>query len=223
MKSQNQNNTNNDYSSIINWKSLHAKSDEFNNSTPFRYGYVENFFDSDFYEKLYDTYPKVDSDWYSSDQMYRKSMTSLVLKSDEETEFSHDDMFSKEWNEFKQYIMSDDFVKNMADYTNMPLKKTLHAIFIVLNRGDFLLPHVDGDGNYRQKLDLMLYFSKDWKKGDPGGTYLASGEDESTIFLEPYNLDNSMVCFEQTPASYHGVRNITKKVVRQALAVAFTI
>ena len=38
---------------------------------------------------------------------------------------------------------------------------------------------------------MFVYFSKDWEKGDPGGTYLSDGLDESKIIFEPCNLDNT--------------------------------
>lgn len=41
----------------------------------------------------------------------------------------------------------------------------------------------------------MIYFSKGWQKGDPGGTFMSLEEDESTIIFEPYNLDNSVALF----------------------------
>ena len=69
-------------------------------------------------------------------------------------------------------------------------------------------------------LILFFYFSKGWEKGDPGGTYLCKENDESSIFFEPYDLDNTFVCFEETPHSWHGTRYITKDVVRQALSVS---
>ena len=31
---------------------------------------------------------------------------------------------------------------------------------------------------------MMVYFSKNWKQGDPGGTYIASKADESKIIFE---------------------------------------
>ena len=56
-----------------------------------------------------------------------------------------------------------------------------------------------------------------WKKGEPGGTYIASEEDESTIVFEPYNLDNSWICFAETPRSWHGSRYQTHDTPRQSI------
>ena len=65
----------------------------------------------------------------------------------------------------------------------------------------------------------MLYFSKDWRKDDPGGTYMATDVDESSIIFEPYDLDNSMAIFQDSKFSAHGTRYIVKDVERRALQI----
>ena len=53
-------------------------------------------------------------------------------------------------------------------------------------------------------LIMMAYFSKGWKKKIQGATYVASDIDESSILFEPYNLDNTMVVFQDFPNAIHG-------------------
>ena len=65
----------------------------------------------------------------------------------------------------------------------------------------------------------MLYFSKNWNEGEPGGTYMATEEDESKIIFEPYNLNNSIALFHDGPKAAHGVRYITKDVTRQGMQI----
>ena len=65
----------------------------------------------------------------------------------------------------------------------------------------------------------MIYFSKNWQKGDPGGTYITPEEDESKMIFEPYNLDNTAVVFQDGPYAGHGVRLIEKDVERRAIQV----
>lgn len=65
----------------------------------------------------------------------------------------------------------------------------------------------------------MVYFSKGWKQGEPGGTYVASKEDEASILFEPYNLDNTMVIFHDSPYSVHGARYMEKDTERKALQI----
>ena len=127
---------------------------------------------------------------------------------------------SKEWNKLKRYILSDEFTKNVEKYSGIPIKKVKYFSFIALHKGDFLLPHIDGDKSV--KLNMMLYFNKNWQKDDPGGTYVSTKDDESTIIFEPYNLDNTVFCFPpSTTKSWHGTRYITKDVRRQAIAIAW--
>ena len=66
---------------------------------------------------------------------------------------------------------------------------------------------------------MMLYFSKNWAKGDPGATYIASDSDESSILFEPYNLDNTLVIFQDSQYAIHGARYLEKDVKRKALQI----
>ena len=65
----------------------------------------------------------------------------------------------------------------------------------------------------------MIYFSKNWNKGDPGGTYITTEEDESKLVFEPYNLDNSAMIFQDGPYAGHGVRRMDKDVERRAIQI----
>ena len=49
---------------IINWTNVLANSETFKNNKPYSFGFVENVFEPDFYNMLYETYPKVGSSWY---------------------------------------------------------------------------------------------------------------------------------------------------------------
>ena len=88
---------------------------------------------------------------------------------------------------------------------------------MLLTRGGYQLPHIHNVGP--STLILMLYFSKNWKKGDPGGTYVTPEEDESKMIFEPYNLDNSVMIFHDGPHAGHGVRFIEKDVERRAVQI----
>ena len=49
---------------MINWENVFKNSDIFKNNKPFQYGFVENFLHENFYNELYNTYPKIDENWY---------------------------------------------------------------------------------------------------------------------------------------------------------------
>ena len=86
-----------------------------------------------------------------------------------------------------------------------------------MSQGGFQLPHIHNIGP--STLVIMLYFSKGWEKGDPGGTYMATEEDESSIIFEPYNLDNTAIVFQDGPHAGHGVRPILEGSERHAIQI----
>ena len=50
-------------SRMINWKSLQNQSENFQKNKPFKFAFIEDFFEKNFYEKLYNSYPKIDETW----------------------------------------------------------------------------------------------------------------------------------------------------------------
>jgi hypothetical protein len=210
------------FNNLVNWDNLYKNSETFKKNKPIKYGFVEEFFVRDFYEKLYNTYPQLDETWMINNEPARSAASRFFNNSfyisDEHQK--DDQTLSKEWNLVKRYFLSEEFTNNVKKYSRIPIKKIKYFSFILLRKGDFQLPHIDGDKTIQ--LNMLLYFSKNWQKGDPGGTYISSKEDESTIIFEPCNLDNSVVCFPpSTPKSWHGTRYITKNVKRQAVALAW--
>lgn len=207
---------------IINWQNVLANSNSFQNNKPFPYGFVEDVFEKKFYDKLYQTYPKEDEYWYVPKDWSRSSLKRFFGK-DEFGVFVDDEdpNLSKEWNDFHHYINTKEFVENMTKYTGIKLKGVRHFGFIKNRKGDFNMPHRhygESQNNIAgYDLTILMYFAKDWKKGDPGGTYVCANEDEASIIFEPYNLDNSMMCFKETPYSWHGSRYMTKDVIRPSI------
>ena len=110
---------------------------------------------------------------------------------------------------------------NMSEYTGIKLTKLFHFGFHYNQKGDFNLPHThhetEDPKNYDYKVTILAYFAKGWKNGEPGGTYVSSEEDESTIIFEPYNLDNSWICFAETSKSFHGSRYQTHDTPRPSI------
>ena len=48
-----------EFPKIVNWDNVFAKSEEFHNTSPTKFTFVENWIDENFYEKLYETFPKI--------------------------------------------------------------------------------------------------------------------------------------------------------------------
>jgi hypothetical protein len=205
---------------IINWDIVLKKSSEFQNQKPFKFGFIEEFFDREFYNRLYETYPKINDSWIKSSDHSKYQLTKFWgknTKASQIVESGSDDTWSKEWNMFNQYAHSEEFLENFRKFSGVNVTKLKHFHLIRLHKGGFQLPHIHDVGP--STLILMIYFSKNWTKGDPGGTYMATEEDESKIIFEPYNLDNSMALFHDGPNAAHGTRYITNDVDRKALQI----
>lgn len=210
-----------DFSGIINWENLLKKSNDFKKNKPFKFGFVEEFFDRNFYTKLYDAYPKIDDSWsiVSTPSKYQLAKFWNQQNSEELEVLSdqNDSSVSEEWNKFKRYIMTKEFVKKFEEFSGLDNLRCKHFCFIAYKQGGFQFPHIHNFGP--STLTIMIYLSKGWEDGDPGGTYMASDTDESSIIFEPYQLDNSMALFQDASNAAHGVRYITKDVVRQAVQI----
>jgi hypothetical protein len=209
-----------DFDEMVDWNVLKENSISFKNSKPFRHTFVKGFFKQSFYDKLYETFPKIDDKWFVNNDYRRSARTLYFQDKDEHKNPKPVPTIGSEWNNVKELVNSQEFIKNFSDFTGVKFSNVYESGFFGNTKGDFQLPHVDEEGDYNFKFQIMFYFAKNWQKGDPGGTYLCKENDESSIFFEPYDLDNTFVCFEETPHSWHGTRYITKDVVRQALSVS---
>jgi hypothetical protein len=192
---------------IINWENVFSQTSIFQTQKPTKWAFLEEFFARDFYEKLYETYPKKDDSWY-----FESSNDTNEVATD-----LKDPNFSESWNEFYHYLFSDEFLSNIRKFSGVPVNRVKDFTFMLLTRGGYQLPHIHNVGP--STLILMVYFTKNWKKGDPGGTYVTPEEDESKMVFEPYNLDNSVLIFHDGPKAGHGVRYVTKDVERRAVQI----
>ncbi|MAV95497.1 MAG: hypothetical protein CMA31_07460 [Euryarchaeota archaeon] len=209
-----------DSTNMVNWENVFEKSDSFKNNPDFQFTFVENFFQKDFYEKLFSTYPEFnDGTWITGDTMNKKQLVKpwANLKPEDKLEKIQDSSVSEAWNNFKLYVESDEFLSNMREFTGVKINKLKVFGFYGYEKGGFQMPHAHNVGP--STLIMMLYFSKGWKNGQPGGTFMAKDYDESSIIFEPYNLDNSMAIFHDAPNAIHGVRRLTEDVQRKAVQI----
>ena len=210
-----------DFSNIINWDSVDNQSNSFKNQTPFRFAFIEDFFEREFYEKLFETYPKIDETWEITNHPTKTQLIKYWngIGPNEVVGYEDDPQYSEEWNKFKRYVQSEEFVEKIRKFSGVPVNKLKFFNFISYTKGGFQEPHIHNVGP--STLIFMVYLSKNWVKGSPGGTYMASDVDESSIIFEPYNLDNSVAVFQDGPKAAHGIRLITKDVERRALQITF--
>lgn len=203
-----------DFSEIIDWENIFKNSEKFKNNKPFKFQYIENFFKKKYYTKLRETYPKIDESWGLDNAIgsYKYHKT-YGLKTSEITGFENDSSISEEWKKFLRYLNTKEFADNIKKFSDLNVTKTKYAGFTAYKKGGFHIPHIHNNGE--NCLIILCYFNQNWPKGEGGGTYVATEEDESTMIFEPDNLDNTMMVFQDGPKAAHGVRYITKDVVRQ--------
>ncbi len=207
------------FSNMINWDNLFNQSDAFKNNKPFSFAFIENFFNKEFYDDLFKTYPKIDEKWNVASAMskYQHYRTWNNVPINKPIEQGDDPTLSEYFNKLKRYAGSDEFIENFRKFSGVPVNKLKNINFVSYKKGGFQYPHIHNVGP--STLIIMLYFSKGWNKGDPGGTYMATEEDESKMIFEPYNLDNSIALFHDGPKAAHGVRYISKDVTRQGMQI----
>jgi len=208
-----------EFSNIINWDNFLNKSQDFKTNKPFKFAFIEEFFHRDFYEKLYKSYPSLD-DFNQISTPSKSQLTKNWGGGGHEPVKPGDDLsLRSEWNIFKKYAESEEFIENIRKFSGVDVNKLKHFNFTAYKKGGFQLPHIHNAGD--TTLIIMIYFSKNWPNGDPGGTYMTPEEDETSIIFEPYNLDNSMAIFHDGPNSGHGVRYISKDVERRAIQIYY--
>jgi len=206
------------FSEIINWKNVFEHSSEFKNRKSFRWAFIEEFFNRDFYERLYDSYPKLSTfrnqelvGKHGFDKFWNGHKPNEVIKD------SEDKYVSKYFNKFYHSLFTQDFIENIRKFSGVPVSRTKHFQFLVYTKGGVHPPHIHAHTG-PSTLVMMIYFCKNWIKGDPGGTYVIPGEDESIVF-EPYNLDNSVMIFQDGVHAAHGCRRIKKDVERRTIQI----
>ena len=210
---------NSKYPQIINWKKIFSYSNEFQNKKPCKWAFIEDFFHREFYDQLYETFPKFDDSWEYVSSHDKDAFRKLWgnQKNDDIPTDEEDSKFSKPWNEFYHYLFTEEFTQNMKNFSNVPVGGLKHFSMKISKQGGYQSPHIHNVGP--STLIFMIYFSKHWEKGDPGGTYITPEEDESKMIFEPYNLDNTAIVFQDGPCAGHGVRLIEKDVERRAIQV----
>ena len=211
---------------IFDWQKILTKSNEFQNSKPFPYGFVKNVLNEEMYEKLCEGFPTEDEKWHHVKDWSRSSVKRYF---DPKQESAHavdkeNTSLSKEWNDFHHYLFSDECIKKFSEYTGLSLSGLRQFAFINNHKGHFNMPHIhfgesqSGDQSYQ--VTFLMYFTKGWNN-EVGGTYVSENEDESSIIFEPKDLDNSMIGFAETPVSWHGSRYITKNAIRHSIQFTF--
>ena len=215
---------------LLNWENISKQSLHFKNSTPTKWAFTDEFLDRDFYQELHDTYPKFDNTWNITDNEEKLSYRKFWKRENggyftDGTPREHnliteyDTTYSEAWNKFLNHLWSEEFIKKLVNFSGVEVTNLRHFCFMYARKNGFQSPHIHNVSD--KTLILFVYFSKNWKSGDPGGTYLSNGNDESKIFFEPDNLDNTALFVLDGPEAAHGMRKITKDVERRGIQLTF--
>ena len=205
---------------IVNWQNAHEQSSNFKNHSPTKWTFVKEFLNRDFYEELYNTFPKLDNTCSVKDS-YDTLSYQKFWKRDQETNLiqEYDSRYSESWNKFLEHLWSKEFIKKLVEVTGVEVTGLRHFCFMYAKKDCFQSPHIHNVSD--KTLIVFIYFSKNWEKGDPGGTFLSDGKDETKILFEPYDLDNTSLFVLDGPEAAHGVRKITKDVERKAIQLTY--
>ena len=217
---------------IVNWQNASSQSLNFKNSSPTKWAFIKEFLDRGFYEELYKTFPKFDDTWSLEDSYDKISYRKFWKKDDERNHIQeYDSRYSESWNKFLKHAWSEEFIKKLVEVTGVEVNGLRHFCFMYAKKDCFQGCHIHNVSD--KTLIVFIYFSKDWEKGDPGGTYLSdvgrteSLDDEyfpvgeSKIVFEPSNLDNTSLFVLDGPKAAHGMRKITKDVERRAIQLTY--
>ena len=110
---------------IVNWECVFNESNNFKNRSPTKWAFIEEFLDKEFYEKLFETYPKFDDTWALEDS-YDKISYRKFWKRDESRYYAdgtpikeYDSRYSEPWNKFLEYLWSEEFIKKLVEVTGV--------------------------------------------------------------------------------------------------------
>ena len=204
-------------SQVLNWENIFKQSKNFKEQKPTRFAFIENIFFEEFYKDLFESYPNLDTFVDGSDHSKSQLSKSWKNATGKYVAKGDDPQLSDSWNKFKRYLETKECVTKFSEFSGVNVKRLKQVKFLAYRKGGFQLPHVHNVS--KNELVMLFYFSKGWKQGDPGGTYISSDLDESSIIFEPYNLDNSACIFQDGPKAFHGMRMITKDVERRGFQI----
>jgi hypothetical protein len=194
---------------MINYN-LEDYNDEFVNNNPFPHIYLDNFFDEDIIEEVYNEFPDENSDiftWKSNDKNSKKLMCQdrVVI----EERLPKIDAFIKYLNSpaFLDEVSKLTGIKNLVG--DMELAGGgLHQIY----SGGFLNVHADFNvsdtmPDHHRRLNIIIYLSKDWEEEYNGQLELWDTElTHSVKHVHP--AFNRIVMFNTQPdgdvIAYHG-------------------
>jgi Rps23 Pro-64 3,4-dihydroxylase Tpa1-like proline 4-hydroxylase len=172
---------------------------------PFEHVVIPDFFDKEYSEKVYDSFPKVDSTWFHYNNPIEKKYTF--------SKFSELTFFK----ELFDYLQSDyvlNILRNATGIENLEADPYLHGAGIhAYPRGGKLDCHLDYSihpiSGKERRLNLIIYLNKNWED-EYGGHLKLWDSTRSNETCISTSVFNTAILFRTSDESYHGVPELIK-------------
>ena len=194
---------------MINYN-LKELNDQFKSNKPFEHIALDNFFNEEFIEEVFQEFPDQDSElftWKSNDENSKKLMC-------QDSKLIEENLPAID--KFIKYLNSEEFLSQVSDLTGIPnligdnelAGGGLHQIV----NGGFLNVHADFNisdqmPDLHRRLNIIIYLSKDWKEEYNGQLELWD-TDLTHAVKSVYPAFNRIVIFNTQPdgdvIAYHG-------------------
>ena len=188
---------------------------------PFKYYVIDNFLPIETAENISDDIPQPDQNWKHGYENFQKNKKALRDIYDMPFSIA---MLLMELNGSRMlnYLSKITGIKNLLPDNNY----SGGGIHVSPN-GGYLKMHADylklPDHNINRKLNLLIYFNKDWKK-DYGGYLEFWDKKMSKAIAKTEPSFNRCVIFHTDKYSYHGFpdkMNLPKNIYRRSLALYY--
>lgn len=196
---------------------------EVENAPEFPHFCIDNFLKDDFAEQVYNSFPD-----YSHTRMIGREFTGAKEKS--KVQVTDSSFFPEPIKKLNDLLAAPEFMEMLRYVFDMPTleadPKLIGGGIHQTNSGGRLDVHIDfnllKDRNLHRRLNLLLYFNKDWKEEYGGYLDLWDKDVKNRIgYFQP--KFNRLCGFVTNKISYHGVTPLKcpPEVVRQSFATYY--
>ena len=209
----------------INWEDLNS---EFLVAEPFNHIVIDNFWEEDIAEELYNEFPE-----YDDNKVWNAHYNNAI---ENKKACNHWDKFPKTTYKAFNFLGSNEFIENVRTVASRPdlvMDFGLHGggWHAHMNGGNLNM-HLDYNVHpklgLQRKLNIIVYMSKDWYPEFGGGLELWSHDEETNqpkAHVKTVDIKfNRAVLFDTTQNSWHGLPlplSCPDDMVRQSMAAYY--
>ena len=190
------------------------------NRKPFNYIVIDDFLNEKDAESILEEFPKITKKWKDARGLHTQNKWALPIVKESSAEKFMIEVNSERFRELLSQLTSIDNLRSDSDLQG--------AGYHQITNGGFLDVHVDfnrleSDPSMDRRLNLIVYFNKNWKQEMNG--YLELWDMKRKIMIESICPKfNRCVIFETNEISFHGhpkPLNIDESNSRKSLSVYF--